>query len=239
MSALEVVAPPRTVEKGVDATVVSVDTGVQALVRMSECSVQASPATADQGVSAIPGMNEASIDARPSSTETGVQSILTVLDASIDARPSSTETGVQSISTVLDVAIDARPSSTETGVQSTSTVTDVSIDARPSFTETGVQSSPTVLEEPSGIAEVRRTVGSSKIVPSKTLGSIAEGLEPEETPTGRTESAPKGSFPKRFAGASVRIFKFPLRLLLCSAKPVEDGMIPVEGTVPSNTTREK
>jgi len=83
MSAVEVVAPPQMSEKSVDATVLSVDTGVQALVETMECSVQFSPVLVDQGISAVPGVNEASVDARPTFSEAGVLVIPTLLDKSI------------------------------------------------------------------------------------------------------------------------------------------------------------
>jgi len=85
MSALEVVAPPQMSEKSIDATVLSIDTGVQALVETTECSVQFSPVMVDQEISAIPGVNEVSIDARPSFSDVGVLVIPTLLEKSIGA----------------------------------------------------------------------------------------------------------------------------------------------------------
>lgn len=83
MSVVEVVAPPQMSEKSIDATVLSIDTGVQAIVETTECSVQFSPALVDQGISAIPGVNEVSIDARPSFSEAGVLAIPILLEKSI------------------------------------------------------------------------------------------------------------------------------------------------------------
>lgn len=83
MSAVEIVTPPQVSEKSVDATVLSVDTGVQSVVETTECSVQFSPVMVDQEISAIPGMNEASIEARPSFAEAGVLVIPTLLEKSI------------------------------------------------------------------------------------------------------------------------------------------------------------
>lgn len=83
MSAVEIVPPPQMSEKSVDATVLSIDTGVQAVVETTECSVQFSPVMVDQGISAVPGVNEASIDARPSFAEAGVLVIPTLLEKSI------------------------------------------------------------------------------------------------------------------------------------------------------------
>lgn len=85
MSMVEVVAPPQMSEKSVDATVLSVDTSVQATVETTECSVQFSPVLVDQGISAIPGVNEVSIDARPTFSDVGVLVIPTLLDKSIGA----------------------------------------------------------------------------------------------------------------------------------------------------------
>ena len=53
----EIVAPPQMLEKSVDATVLTIDTGVQALVEKTECSVQFSPVVVDQGISAVPGVH--------------------------------------------------------------------------------------------------------------------------------------------------------------------------------------
>ena len=83
MSTVKTVAPPQMSEKSVDATVLSIDTGVQALVETTECSVQFSPVLVDQGISAVPGQNEVSIDARPTLSEAGVLVIPTLLEGSI------------------------------------------------------------------------------------------------------------------------------------------------------------
>ena len=83
MSALEIVAPPQMSEKSIDATILSIDTSVQAVVETTECSVQFSPVFVDQEISAIPGVNEASIDARPIFSEAGVLVIPAFLEKSI------------------------------------------------------------------------------------------------------------------------------------------------------------
>ena len=83
MSAVEVVALPQMSEKSVDATVLSVDTGVQAVVETTECYVQFSPTMVDQEISAIPGVNEASVDARPSFAEAGVLVVPALLEKSV------------------------------------------------------------------------------------------------------------------------------------------------------------
>lgn len=85
MSAAEIIVPPQMSEKGVDATVLSIDTGVQALVETTECSVQFSPTVVDQGISAVPGVHEVSIDARPIFSDAGVLAIPTLLEKSIGA----------------------------------------------------------------------------------------------------------------------------------------------------------
>lgn len=162
MSALEIAPPPKTAEKGIGATVLSVDAGVQALVEVAECSVQSSPVTVDQEISAVPGVGEASIEARPSSVETGVQVV-------------------------------------------------------PAFHEKSIGT----------IVVVENAGGSSTNAVPKSPEPITETVTPKETPTRQTtEPAPKTPFSIRV----VRIFTFPIRLLSCSAKPVEDEEIPAEGT---------
>ena len=85
MSAVEIVVPPQMSEKSVDATMLSIDTGVQAVVETTECSVQFSPVLVDQEISAIPRVNEVSVDARPIFSEVGVLAIPTLLEKSIGA----------------------------------------------------------------------------------------------------------------------------------------------------------
>lgn len=169
MSAVEIVAPPQMSEKSVDATVLTADAGVQAVVEMTECSVQFSPVMVDQEISAIPGVREASVDARPS------------------------------------------------------------------FAEVGVMVVPTLLEKSIGTTVVGRAVGSLTNVAS----TIIETVAPKETQTTQTESTPKESFPIRIVRAYVYFFTFPIRFLLCSAKPVEDEKLPAEETPSSNATSEK
>jgi len=105
MSAAEVVAPRQMSEKGIDATVLSVDTGVQALVETAECSVQFSPIGVDQGISAVPGVNEVSIDARPMFSEAGVLAIPVLLEKSIGA--SVVGRAVGSLTDVASKSIEA------------------------------------------------------------------------------------------------------------------------------------
>lgn len=173
MSVAEVVIPPQTFEKSVDATVLSFDTGVQAFVETRDCSIQFSPIMVDQEISAIPRVDEASVDARPS------------------------------------------------------------------FSEAGVLTIPTLLEDSVGVTMVGRAVGSLTNVASKSLGAIIETVAPREIPPNQTESAPKASFPVRVIRAYVYLVTFPIRLLLCSAKPVEDEKVPTEEIPLSNATSEK
>ena len=173
MSTVEVIVPPQMAEKSVDATVLSVDTGVQALVETTECSVQFSPVLVNQGISAVPGVHE------------------------------------------------------------------MSIDARPSFVEAGVLAIPILLEKSVGCTVVGRAVGSLTNVASKSLEAIIETVAPKETPDTQTEPTPKESLPIRIVKAYVYLFMFPIRFLLCSAKPVEDEKVAVEETPSSNATSEK
>ena len=173
MSTVEIVAPPQMSEKSVDATVLSVDTGIQANVETTECSVQFSPIMVDQAISAVPGVNE------------------------------------------------------------------VSIDARPSFAEAGVLVVPTLVEKSIGTTVVGRAVGSLTNVASKSLEAIIETVASKEAPATETEATPKESFPIRVVRAYVYFFTFPIRFLLCSAKPVEDEKVPAEETPSSNATSEK
>ena len=85
MSVTEIVAPPQMSEKSVDATLLSIDAGVQALVETIERSIQFSPIVVDQGISAVPGVHEVSIDARPIFSEAGVLAIPALLEKSIGA----------------------------------------------------------------------------------------------------------------------------------------------------------
>ena len=158
MSAAEIIVPPQMSEKGVDATVLSIDTGVQALVETMECSVQFSPVGVDQGISAVPGVHE------------------------------------------------------------------VSIDARPIFSEAGVLAIPTLLEKSIGASVVGRAVGSLTNVASKSLEALIETVAPKETAVNQTEPAPKASFPIRMVRAYVYFVTFPIRLLMCSAKPLEEEL---------------
>ena len=158
MSAAEIIVPPQMSEKGVDATVLSIDTGVQALVETMECSVQFSPVGVDQGISAVPGVHE------------------------------------------------------------------VSIDARPIFSEAGVLAIPTLLEKSIGASVVGRAVGSLTNVASKSLEALIETVAPKETAANQTEPAPKASFPIRMVRAYVYFVTFPIRLLMCSAKPLEEEL---------------
>ena len=105
MSVAEIVAPPQMSEKGVDATVLTIDTGVQALVETTECSVQFSPVVVDQGISAVPGVHEMSIDARPIFSEAGVLAIPTLLEKSIGA--SVVGRAVGSLTNVASKSIEA------------------------------------------------------------------------------------------------------------------------------------
>ena len=108
MSAVEIVAPSQMSEKSVDATVLSIDTGVQALVETMECSVQFSPILVDQEISAVPGVNEMSVDARPTFSDVGVLAIPTLLEKSIGSNVVGRAVGSLSnvASKSLEVLID-------------------------------------------------------------------------------------------------------------------------------------
>ena len=62
MSAIEIVVPPQMSEKSVDATTLSIDTGIQAVIQTTECSVQFSPVLIHQEISTVPGVSKMSID---------------------------------------------------------------------------------------------------------------------------------------------------------------------------------
>jgi hypothetical protein len=104
MSAVEVVAPLQMSEKSVDATVLSVDTGVQAIVETTDCSVQFSPTVVNQGISAVPGVKEVSVDARPTISEAGVLVIPTLLEKSVGV--SMVGRAVGSLTNVASVVIE-------------------------------------------------------------------------------------------------------------------------------------
>ena len=173
MSAVEIVVPPQMSEKSVDATTLSIDTGVQAVVQTTECSVQFSPILVDREISAVPGVNEVSIDARPTLSEAGVLVI------------------------------------------------------------------PTLLEKSIGTSVVGKAVGSLTNTASKSLESIIEAVMPNEISANQTEPAPELSFPMKMVRAYVYFVTFPIRFLLCSAKPVEDEKVDIEEVPSSNNTSEK
>lgn len=170
MSALEIVVPPQMSEQSIDATVLLVDTSVQAVVETMECSVQFSPVLVNQEVSAIPGVSE------------------------------------------------------------------MSIDARPIFSEAGVLAIPTLLEKSIGTSAVGKAVGSLAGVASKSIESIMEAVVPKET---QTEAEPEVSLPMRVMRAYMYFFMFPIRFLLCSARPAEDEKVQTEEDPSSNATSEK
>jgi len=173
MSAVEIVVPPQMSEKSVDATTLSIDTGVQAVVQTTECSVQFSPILVHQEISAVPGVSE------------------------------------------------------------------MSIDARPIFSEAGVLAIPTLLEKSIGASVVGKAVGSLADAASKSLESIIGAVAQNETSADQTEPAPRVSLPMRMVRAYVYFVTFPIRLLLCSANPVEDEKVNVEEDPSSNNTSEK
>jgi len=82
-SAVEIVVPPQMSEKNVDATALSIDTGIQAVVETTEYFVQFSPILVDQET--CYSVIEVSIDARPIFSEAGVLVIPTLLEKSIGA----------------------------------------------------------------------------------------------------------------------------------------------------------
>lgn len=105
MSAVEIVIPPQMSEKGVDATVLSIDTGVQAIVETTECSVQFSPIMVNQGITAVPGVSDASVDARPTLSEAGVMVIPTLLEKSVGT--SAVGRAVGSLTNVASKSLEA------------------------------------------------------------------------------------------------------------------------------------
>lgn len=74
MAASLIVLPPVTRDASVDASVISVDSEVQAVVETSECEIQWSPIVEDKEIEAIPETEECGVDATPE-----------VADAHIDA----------------------------------------------------------------------------------------------------------------------------------------------------------
>jgi len=84
-SAIKIVVPPQMSEKSVDATTLSIDTGVQAVVQTTEFLAQFSPVLVHQEISAVPGVSKMSIDTRPIFLEAGVLAIPTLLEKSIGA----------------------------------------------------------------------------------------------------------------------------------------------------------
>ena len=71
-------------EKSVEAAVLSIDVGVQALVSITECSVQFSPVLVDDQVSVTPHMNKVSVDARPTFSDAGVLAIPNLLESPLE-----------------------------------------------------------------------------------------------------------------------------------------------------------
>jgi hypothetical protein len=164
-----------------------------------------------------PQMSEKSVDATVLTFDTGVQAFVEMRECSVQFSP-----------TMVDQAISAIPR-----------VDEASIDARPTFSDAGVSVIPVLLDNSVGVTMVGRAVGSLTNVASKSFGAIIETVAPKEIPPNQTESAPKVSFPVRVIRAYVYLVTFPIRLLLCSAKPVEDQNMPTEEIPLSNTTSEK
>lgn len=165
-----------------------------------------------------------------------------MLEQSVDATvlPVETvDTGVQAVVETTECSIQFSPTMIDQEISAVPAVNEVAIDARPSFAEAGVLAIPTLLEKSIGATVVEMAVGSLTNVASKSLEAIVETVAPKETPNAQTESPPKVSLPIRMMRAYMYIFMFPIRLLLCSAEPMEKEKAPVEETPPSNATSEK
>ncbi|TFY62837.1 hypothetical protein EVJ58_g3613 [Rhodofomes roseus] len=91
-----VYVPPPTVEKAVDATVVTVDQGTLALPEVEDEGVQAEVELVEMGVQMSPEVESVSIDATPLLIDTGVMVIPAVAEHAVDAHPDFEEkaTGV-------------------------------------------------------------------------------------------------------------------------------------------------
>ena len=160
-------------------------------------------------------------------------------EKSVDATPLLVDTGVHALVETTECSVQFSPIQVDQGISATPGVNERSIDARPSFSEVGVLAIPTLLEKSIGGSVVGRAVGSLSDVASRSLESIMEAVAPKETPAGQTEPEPTVSFPIRVVRAYAYYLTLPIRLLLCSAKPVEEQKVPADEDPSSNTTSEK
>ncbi|KAF8215948.1 hypothetical protein K438DRAFT_1560186 [Mycena galopus ATCC 62051] len=118
---VQVAAPrPPMAEKGIDATVLTVDCGVdatpstedssvQAMPSTSECGTQASPACASVAIDATPQMVEAQVDAVPKTIETHVDATTRTVEAQVDAVPRTAETHVDATTAAFSAGVEERP----------------------------------------------------------------------------------------------------------------------------------
>ncbi|KAJ6520075.1 hypothetical protein C8R45DRAFT_953782 [Mycena sanguinolenta] len=118
---VEVPAPrPPTAEKGIDATVLTVDCGVDATPSTAECSVQAMPMMNDRETQASPPSVSIAIDATPQTVETYVDAVPGTSEACVDATPQT-----------ADVQVNAAPRTAETQVDATAESINGTIPATP------------------------------------------------------------------------------------------------------------
>lgn len=177
MSAVEIVAPPQTSEKSVDATVLLVDTSVQAHVETTEGSVQFSPLLVDQEISAVPGVNEVSIDARPSPpimVDQEISAAPGVNEASVEARPSVADANVQMVPTLATISEEP------TGV----TVAAPALESPEPITETvAPKETPAHQTEPAPKVSFPKRAIKASVSFFKLLSCSAKPVEDEKIPT--------------------------------------------------------
>jgi hypothetical protein len=84
-----VIVPRQMSDKGVDATVITSNSGVQAVVETIDFSVQVSPVLVDQGIAAAVDTMEESVDATPKVAHVDISAVPSVKDQSVGAHPST------------------------------------------------------------------------------------------------------------------------------------------------------
>ena len=158
-------------------------------------------------------------------------------EKSVDATPLLIDTGVHALVETTERSVQFSPVQVDQGISATPGVNERSIDARPSLSDVGVLAIPTLLEKSIGGSVVGRAVGSLTDVASRSLESIMEAVAP--IPADQKEPEPMVSFPIRVVRAYAYYLTLPIRLLLCSAKPMEEVKVPADEDPSSNTTSEK
>jgi len=88
------VPPPSTEEKGVDATVLTVDQGMLARPQLVDNEIQVQVQVADISVQISPQTESISVDATPVLIDTGIMVIPTVSDQGVEAYPQAEEKAV-------------------------------------------------------------------------------------------------------------------------------------------------